>query len=107
MSIVNIASYITTGQRGILHAGTKYELRYEEGTIEVTIGRETRRLGAKRYDGSPTIYVQGVVGRYQTGSKAWPASVIAYLDGRESIHFGRDERQRRCRKTTIHFAKEA
>ena len=80
-----------------------------DGTVEVTLRGETRRVKAVRTK-QDTIRAYGFTGRYETGSKAWPASVERVIDPRtgkawDLISFGRDERQGRCKKTGhIHFA---
>jgi len=74
------------------------------GTVEATLAGKTRRVRASVWEETPdAIYAHGISGRYQTGSKAWPATVILYGDGREHIQFGRDERAGRCTKTSLHF----
>jgi len=80
-----------------------------KGTVEVTLGRETRRLPARRmvttYDearGEATITAYGLGGRYHTGSKVWPASITIYTDGPragwETANFGRDDRDPKFNK---------
>jgi len=76
------------------------------GTVEVTIGRETRRVAASIRDNE--ITAKGLTGRYQTGAKAWPATVTRVIDpsnGRpwDRVQFGRDERANRCKKTSMVF----
>lgn len=79
-----------------------------EGTVEVTLGRETRRVDAMKRDAGITAF--GLTGRYQTGSKAWPARATRVIDpstGRpwDRIEFGNDDRSGRCKKTNqIFFA---
>lgn len=80
----------------------------ERGTVEVTIRRETRRVPATRYAKSGSIIASGMTGRYQTGSKAWPATI--YLRNTEhgmiqTVCFGRDDRCSKFRKENgLHFA---
>jgi len=67
----------------------------EQGTVEVTLRRETRRVPAIRRSGLVTAF--GMTGRYQTGTKAWPARVSMMRDQNngdifEIVHFGRDDR---------------
>lgn len=79
----------------------------EEGTVEVTLGRETRRVKARRttptYEGGkPSIAAYGFGGRYNTGSKVWPAVVrmTIWPDGKqtETANFGRDDRDSKFNK---------
>lgn len=79
-----------------------------EGTVEVTLGKETRRLEAIK--NGDTLRAYGLTGRYQTGSKAWPASVERRIDPRtgnawDHISFGNDDRSGRCKKTNQIFFK--
>jgi hypothetical protein len=84
----------------------------ERGTVEVMIGRETRRVRASKttptYEGGkPTLTAFEMTGRYQTGAKAWPASVTqtTWADGKvtESADFGRDDRSGRFNKLNCIF----
>ena len=82
-----------------------------EGTVEVTLGRETRVLRAMKRDDGNQITALGLSGRYETGSKAWPATVTRVVDPRtgkpwDRVEFGRDERAGRCKKTNMIFFKE-
>ena len=72
-----------------------------EGTVDVTLRGETRTVKATENKwGEITAY--GMTGRYQTGTKAWPASVKSRegMGGRfvESADFGRDDRSAKFRK---------
>jgi hypothetical protein len=72
------------------------------GKVDVTLNGETRRLDAALYaDGK--MYVSGIFGKYHTGTKLWPASVIVDRTSNIRVHFGRDERQGRCIKTNNLF----
>jgi len=95
--VLNVNSFQPTGEPDRVRTmkdGT--ELRWVQGTMELTLGRETRRVPAEMIDG--TLIARGIVGRYQTGAKAWPA-YIAYNPkyiGVErashllwTVHFGR------------------
>lgn len=53
---------------------------WTDGTIEVTFNRSTRRVDAVKYEDG-RIGVRGMVARYPTGSKVWPASVMCNPDG--------------------------
>lgn len=79
-----------------------------EGTVEVTLRGETRRVRATKSDGR--IKAFGMTGRYQTGAKAWPASVEQRVDFRDGslwdhVSFGRDDRAAKfCKTSALHFA---
>lgn len=78
----------------------------EEGTVEVTIGRETRRVPASFYtDG--TMVARGMTGRYRTGGKAWPATIMLNRNSQgaysEFVWFGRDDRSGRFNKANCLF----
>lgn len=81
-----------------------------EGTVEVTLRGETRTVRANKsnLDGKITAY--GMTGRYQSGTKAWPASVQQRIDPRTNktwdfVSFGRDDRAAKFQKTNaLHFA---
>ena len=55
-----------------------------------------------------SIYVQGWVGRYETGTKAWCASLWLDADNeRINVMFGRDDRSGRFNKlNAIYYAPE-
>lgn len=75
------------------------------GSVEVTLWGETRRVPALlRSDGR--IMARGMVGRYVTGQKSWPAFAEASADGKTvSVNFGRDDRSGRFNKANcLHFA---
>lgn len=79
------------------------------GTIELTIDGKTRRVPARRYDGSSThlngITAYGITGRYRTGMVAWPGTVEKRDEwNNEIVHFGFDSRSGKHRKATISFA---
>jgi len=100
MGIVNMESLEMTGEKSVTVAG-KYRFEYDHGTVEVTLERATRRVPCKR-SSNGTLYVNGISGRYRTGTQAWPASVSVDERG-EFIHFGRDERAGRCIKSMLFF----
>lgn len=82
---------------------------WTEGSVEVSLHGETRRVPAHK--NGETITAYGLTGRYQTGTKAWPASVDRVIDPRngkpwDRVNFGRDERTGRCRKTSMVFFKD-
>ena len=79
------------------------------GTVEVTIRYETRRVDAYK-DRDGLITARGLVGRYSTGTKAWPATVSQMISPRtnqiwETVFFGRDDRHGKFQKAHgLHFA---
>lgn len=81
-----------------------------EGTVNVTLRGETRTVRAHKSDSTGEITAYGLTGRYQTGTKAWPASVTQRIDPRtgkpwDSVHFGRDDRCGKFKKVnSLHFA---
>ena len=77
----------------------------QDGTVEVTIGRITKRVSACLVPKYNWLFAYDVVGRYQQGGKVWPASIHQNGDGRESVSFGRDDRSPKFRKeNNIYFA---
>lgn len=80
------------------------------GTVEVTLGRDTKRVRAiltRKGDQDGDITAYGIIGRYMTGTKAWPGS-ISSRPGWENdfVHFGFDSRSGKHRKVSISFAQE-
>lgn len=70
---------------------------FVEGTVQVVLGRETKEVTAFKLGGR--IFAKGFGGRYQTGSKVWPATVILDVTtGSEYANFGRDDRSGRFNK---------
>ena len=100
MSIINANSFTPNA--------TQQYKTITEGTVEVTLHNETRRVEATKQNGQLTAY--GMTGRYQTGGKAWPASVTQKVDPTtnkiwDSVSFGRDDRHGKFQKTSsLHFA---
>ena len=75
------------------------------GTVEITVRGETRRVPARLRPQYGWIFAYGIVGRYQTGGKAWPASVHQDENGKERVHFGREDNHPKFRKeNAISFA---
>lgn len=76
----------------------------EIGTVEVTLRGVTKTVEAKRLQKYNWIFASGVVGRYQTGGKSWPAIIhLRVNDGREHVDFGRDDRHHKFRKEDCIF----
>ena len=100
--------------RSTFQVNGAYSERSVYGTVEVTIGRETKRVRASLYQSveSPhlnnEITAYGITGRYRTGMKAWPGSVTQRVDEKkgewEFVHFGFDSRSGKHHKATISFA---
>jgi hypothetical protein len=75
------------------------------GTVEVTIGRVTKRVSACLVPKYNWLFAYDVVGRYQQGGKVWPASIHQNGEGKENVTFGRDDRSPKFRKeNNIYFA---
>jgi len=77
-----------------------------EGTVDVTLRGETRTVRAIQSHGEITAF--GMTGRYQTGTKAWPAKATQKIDPRtnkpwDSVIFGRDDRAAKFQKTSALF----
>jgi hypothetical protein len=78
--------------------------RVAYGTVEVTLGRETRRVRALSF-GDGYIVAYGITGRYRTGMKAWPGSITLQPGFKnEHVSFGFDSRSGKHHKATISFA---
>lgn len=74
----------------------------EKGTVEITLGGETRRVPGCYVKEYGWVIAYGVVGRYRTSTKNWPAMVRSQRghDGKffEVADFGRDDRSGRFNK---------
>jgi hypothetical protein len=72
------------------------------GTVEVTLNGETRRVPAVSVPKYGWIIARGMIGRYHTASKVWPANVLSQVraDGSiaERANFGRDDNHPKFRK---------
>ena len=99
MFILNAFSFEVTGTEPVSYDPTQTR---EIGTVEATIGRETKRVNAVRYNDG-RIVSWDFTGRYVTGKKAWPATVSLHGD-RQWVWFGRDHHTMRCCKSHISFA---
>lgn len=81
-----------------------------EGTVDVTLRNETRTVRATKSTRNGMITAYGMTGRYQTGTKAWPAEVQQRIDPTNNkpwdhVQFGRDDRAAKFQKTNaLHFA---
>jgi len=100
--LINSATFVETGRRTV-HA---YE--YVDGTVEVTLRGKTKTVPATKISNG-CIIARGLVGRYNTGTKVWPASISETIIGNgsviETINFGRDDRNPKFQKVNcIYFA---
>lgn len=96
MTLVNRASFISTETDANGN---------QTGTVEVTLLGVTKRVKARHYPQDGWIIAYGVTGRYQTGAKAWPASITSKSNGSEFVQFGRDDRSGRFNKQNfIYFS---
>lgn len=70
----------------------------EVGTVQADLGagRLVTAQALRFKDGS--VRVAGFIGRYQTSSKPWRATVIVRCDGKIYVHFGRDDRSGKFNK---------
>jgi acylphosphatase len=90
MTMINPDSFQATDENG------------HNGTVEVTFQGQTRRVKAFKNAFGISAY-GALTGRYQSGSKAWPASI--HLDERgEYTRFGRDDRASKFKKATLSWA---
>jgi len=100
MTIINALSFEVTGTES--PSWMKGETR-EVGTVECTLGRETRRVDAVRYN-CGKIVTWAMVGRYLTGKVDHPATVS--LDAgsdRDWVWYGKSHSARNCTKTGLRF----
>ena len=73
------------------------------GTITVVFQGKEFTAVARKSDFRDTVYLEGFTGRYQSGTKAWPATV-AFGNGsseKPSVDFGRDDRCGKFRKENL------
>lgn len=78
---------------------------FEKGTVNVTLGNQTRRVPASRWishvDGTANIAARGMYGTYRTSANRWPASITSMIRNGEvweNANFGRDDRSGRFNK---------
>lgn len=78
---------------------------FREGTADVNIKGRTRTAEIKVWDDKPNeVWIKGMVGRYHTASKVWPASVRFNTEtGSVYANFGRDDRHPKFRKEDCIF----
>jgi len=75
----------------------------EEGTVELTLGRETRRVRAVKHDKYGWLFAYGIEGRYNTGNKWWSGSVQSDAEGKIHVQFGRYDNHPKFNNTTVRF----
>jgi CTP-dependent riboflavin kinase len=101
--LINITTYVAAAEA----TDERLSAYFEEGTVEVTIRNETRRVRALRAHSDGAITAYGTSGRYVSGAKAWPATITNRpgKDGTrwESVSFGRDDRSGRFNKANLIF----
>ncbi|RQU83915.1 hypothetical protein [Burkholderia cenocepacia] len=104
-NLINSASFEATGE---LHERSGYPL----GTVEVTLGRETKRVPAWKDRNGCIAVLHGIGGRYRTGTgKIWRVSLSQHKHPTtgeilESCWFGRDDRSGKFNKNGIFFTDE-
>lgn len=99
--IIDTESFIPQGEPETFSHGVR-----QRGTVEITLRGETRRVEAYLWDDGQLI-ARGIVGKYQTGTKLWPAYVSVYLNREgetERVRFGRYDNHPKFRKNAIWFA---
>ena len=74
-----------------------------EGTVELTMFGETRRVRAVKVPKYGWIFAYGIEGMYRTGKKWWSGSVRSKADGEIDITFGRYDNHPKFNKTNIRF----
>src|SRR5262245_37022777 len=105
--IINRDSFVA-GEEIRAWVGSKHYpegLVIENGTVEVTLYGETRRVAAL-LDKDGSIWARGIGGRYMTGGKVWPATVSTNKNGGTYVFFGRDDRSGRFNKANGLFFME-
>jgi hypothetical protein len=74
-----------------------------EGTVDLTLGRETRRVRALKVEKYGWLFAYGIEGRYNTGNKWWGGSVRSEADGKIYVQFGRYDNHPKFNKTNVRF----
>lgn len=99
-NLINRDSFTATGETITHTTPNGYSYSYTLGTVEVTLRGQTRRVEAKRF-GEDDIVAYGMVGRYHTSAKLWPAYVSSDIRNGaviEEARFGRDDNHPKFRK---------
>lgn len=106
MTIINRDSFQPTETPQTKSWGTE-----TVGTVECTLGGETRRVSCVKTTWTETLAdLKGITfrvygafsGRYRTGKTAWPATIELEKRG-EFIRFGRDDRDPKFNKANYLF----
>ena len=107
MTIINRQSFTATEEPITKTYKDGYSFTYTPGTVEVTLRGQTKRVEAKLF-GEHDICAYGLVGRYQSATKLWPAHISSRpREGKiiEQARFGRDDNHPKFRKeNNIWFA---
>lgn len=99
-NLINRDSFTATGETITNTTRSGYSYSYTPGTVEVTLRGQTRRVEAKRFD-EDDIVAYGMVGRYHTSTKLWPAHISSDIRNGaviEDARFGRDDNHPKFRK---------
>ena len=104
MTIINRDTFEPTGKPETKSFGAVWT----DGTIEATLHGLTKRIVVYRAVNLSDNSVEytshyAFTGRYETGKKAWPATVISKPNGGEWIRFGRDDRSGKFNKANYLF----
>lgn len=107
-TLINRDTFTASGEPITKTFDSGYSFTYTPGTVEVTLRGQTKRVEAKLF-GENDICAYGLVGRYQSATKLWPAHISSRLwNGEfvENVRFGRDDNHPKFRKENcIWFAK--
>src|SRR5262245_772579 len=95
MTIINRDTFTAERSEPVKWDQTK---TVEIGTVETTLGHQSRVLPAKRYEDGSIYIMDGIAGRYVSGGKVWPATVASYVGKPEYVNFGRDDRSGRFKR---------
>lgn len=93
---INPETFIATGQ-GKVEGDI-------EGTVELTLFGQTRRVRSVKVEKYGWIFAYGIEGMYRTGAKWWPGSVRLDADGSHRVAFGRYDNHPKFNKTNIRFS---
>lgn len=99
MTIINRTTFTATAE-SVVETYGDYTFSYVPGTVEVTLRGQTKRVEAKLF-GDNDLVAYGMVGRYHTATKNWPANVASRIVNdkvRETARFGRDDNHPKFRK---------
>jgi hypothetical protein len=74
-----------------------------EGTVELTMFGQTRRVKSIFVEKYGWVYAYGIEGMYRTGKKWWGGSVRSDADGATHVNFGRYDNHHKFSKTNVRF----